>query len=364
MSTDCLKVSSMTCARTASQDEASIIWDAVLLEPRATADKPLALRGQADRLQACLRGRLSRQRSERAWLFGPPGSGKTSLVRWTCQQVCPSAGIQLQVEVNCWQHRTLYSVLQAIIDQLKILRAEAQDTNFKLDRIRQALRGQPLVVILDEIDKPMPKQRDEIIYGLLSLPNTSLICIANSTRPLAMMDERVRSRLSPIIIEFPAYSQRELVAILTDRALRALAPGSWSPALLTRIAELAKGDARLAIQTLRQAAAAAEEAGRSRLDRRFVEHRLHEWQNIRHEAELAVLSEDEQLIRDLVTQYSPIGTTRLRGLYDEQCRAAGRKPIARRTFTKYMARLSSAQLLQVAAHPAGPGGRAVKAAAN
>lgn len=46
----------------------------------------------------------------------------------------------------------------------------------------------------------MPKQRGEIPYGLLGLPNTGLICIASSTRPLAVMDVRVCSRLCPVLL--------------------------------------------------------------------------------------------------------------------------------------------------------------------
>ena len=108
--------------------------------------------------------------------------------------------------VNCWQHRSLYSVLQAITDDLKILGAEAQNTNVKLVRIRQALRGRPFVVILDEIDRPIPAQREEIIYGLLGLPRGALACVANGTQVLATMDERVRSRLSPMVIQLSPYS--------------------------------------------------------------------------------------------------------------------------------------------------------------
>ena len=42
-------------------------------------------------------------------------------------------------------------------------------------------------MILDEIDRPTPTQREEILYGLLGLPNASVVCIANSLEACAAL---------------------------------------------------------------------------------------------------------------------------------------------------------------------------------
>lgn len=295
-----------------------------------------------------------------AYLWGPPGSGKTTVARLAVREVS-SASTRVGVYVNCWEHRTLYSVLQAVIEQMKILRAEAQDARFKFERIRQALRGRPTVIILDEIDRPMPKQRDEIIYGLLGLPKTGLICVAGSTQPLAVMDGRVRSRLSPLVVQMSAYAQSEVEAILEDRARRALAPGSWSPSVLREIAKGARGDARVAIQTLRQAAATAEEAGHDQIDERAVAQVLKPWHTILQEQRQAGLTDDERAIVQLAARHGPVGTTRLRQLYAADCRRKGHRPVARRTFSKYVRQLAAAGLLSMALRPVTPGGRLVRA---
>ena len=341
--------------------QGKIIWDGKLLSDETVAGKPLGREPQIAELHTCVRPMLQGRRPVNAWLHGSPGSGKTTVARWVVDETC-SSPVRIGVYVNCWQHRTLYSVLQAIIDELRILRAEAQDTELKFDRIRQALRGRPAVVILDEIDRPMPSQREEIIYGLLNLPNTGVVCLANSRQALATLDERVRSRLSPAVIEFPAYSDEQVAEILADRARHALMHGSWSPDIIRHIAAAAEGDARMAIQALRQAAASAEQTGSEGIDSQSVHHFLRQWQTVQQEAKLAGLSEHERIIQRLVAEHAPVSTTRLRELYIAHCRKHDLAPMARRTFSKYLSRLSACGILEVARQPAGSGGRIVRAA--
>jgi len=347
---------------TLNEDQRNIIIDGASLSTDAIPGRLIGRQEQADRLRACLAPMMTGQRPMNAWLHGPSGSGKTLLARSTTGEVCTSGANRLAVYVNCWRHRTQYSVLQAIIDELRILGAEAQDTNIKLDRIRQFLRDRPTVIILDEIDRPMPAVREEIIHALLGLPKTGVVCVAGSTNALAAMEEGTRSRLSPALIEAPAYSTMELEAILTDRANRSLSPGSWSPATIRHIALRSSGDARVAINALRRSAGEAEQSGQPKIDVRFIDHTLAQWQTVRQEARFVGLSEHEKIIHDLAKQHAPLGATDLGRLYIAHCRSHGLHPIARRTFSKYLGRLSSAGLLAMSGQHGSKGGRMVRAA--
>jgi len=343
-----------------SQLEGNLIEAGALLSPETVAGEPIGRRTELERLRTCLAPMLRGEQPLSCWLYGPPGSGKTTLALWTIESIRGGAASRVGVYVNCWQHRTLHSVLQAIVDELKILGAEAQDTNVKFDRVRQAFRERTAVIILDDIDRPMPAQRDEIIGGLLNLPKVGVICIGQGTGALATTDDQIRSRLSPVVIDLPAYSLRELEEILVDRARRALAPDSWSHPTLRRIAAACGGDARLAIQMLRQAAAAAEMSGNAKLDPHAVEPALRQWQIIRDEARLAGLSEHERIIQALARQHTPVGTTRLARLYVGYCQGHDIRPMARRTFTKYLGRLASSGTLTVAVSASPHGGRLVR----
>jgi len=178
---------------------------------------------------------------------------------------------------------------------------------------------------------------------------------------VGLLWEVVRSRLSPVVIELPAYTPQEIEAILTDRARRALAPDSWTPAVLKRIATAANGDARVAIQILRQAAASAEMSGNTKLTTCLVERCLRPWRLVRQEARLAGLSEHEKILFEQVKQHGPLGASELARRYVACCQGRNIRPMARRTFTKYLGQLSAAGLLETSGQIPGPGGRIVRA---
>jgi len=188
-----------------------------------------------------------------------------------------------------------------------------------------------------------------------------LVCIANSTQALAAMDAHVRSQLSPVIIELPAYTLQEIEAILTDRARNALAPDSWTSAILRRIAAASNGDARRAISLLRQAAASAEQAGSSRLDLRLINPILKQWYALAEETKLTGVTEHEKMILQVARTRGPLGTTALAQAYRTCCRKSGLPPVAQRTFSKYLGRMAALGLLLVADCPMAHGGRLVRA---
>jgi Cdc6-like AAA superfamily ATPase len=166
-----------------------------------------------------------------------------------------------------------------------------------------------------------------------------------------------------VVIQLSPYSAKELEAILADRSQRALAPDSWTPDFLKRIATAANGDARVAIQILRQAAAAAEMSGNTKLTPRLIEQCLHPWCLVQEEARLAGLSEHEKILVEQVKQHGPLGASALARRYVSCCQGRNIRPMARRTFTKYLGRLSAAGLLETSGQIPGPGGRIVRAVA-
>ena len=246
-------------------EERSIIWQAHLLSPDYLPERIVGREEQKRVLQTCLAPMQHGQAPLNAWLHGPAGSGKTALARAMAKEVCGESAGRLALYVSCWEKQSVYQVVLAMADQLKVLGADAQDTNVKLDRIRQVIKDRPVVVILDDIDRAPPIERERIIHALLGLPYTGVVCTSNSKEALMSLEERTRSRLSPLAIAFPPYPAQELEEMLIERARAALGPDTWGDKVITHLARSARGDARAAILALRHAAVAAESAGRQTL---------------------------------------------------------------------------------------------------
>lgn len=342
-------------------EEKKIISQAHFLSREYLPEKVIGREEQRTKLEICLSPIRNSQAPLNVWLYGPTGSGKTVLARTVARDMCRNSTARFAFYVNCWERGSLYQVVQAIAESLKVLGADAQDTNVKLDRIRQVIKERPVVVILDDIDRVAPSERERIIYGILSLPNTGVVCIANKKETLLSLGERTKSRLSPQVIEFEPYRQQELEKMLFDRAKEALVLNTWGDAVLRQLVRSVGSDARAALEALRHAAVASESAGKNRIALRRCAGALHERTPTRHEEMVQRLSYHERLIHELALKNEPILTTDLRYVYGNHCQKNGIMPVARRTFSKYVKLMVDRGLLDVDQRTVAGKGRLLRA---
>lgn len=83
--------------------------------------------GETRQIRHCLYPATQRRKPLHVWIHGGSGAGKTALARFMLSELKRKQGIE-GAYVCCWQHHTLYKVVDALIEQLRILRAEQQDT--------------------------------------------------------------------------------------------------------------------------------------------------------------------------------------------------------------------------------------------
>jgi cell division control protein 6 len=186
-----------------------------------------------------------------------------------------------------------------------------------------------------------------MIYNLLGIRKLGLICISESREPALGLEDRIKSRLNPRFINFDPYTEVELVDILKERALIALHAEAWNEAVLRRAAELSNGDARTAIQTIKNAAQFAEENSHKTIGIQHVEKAISDIKNLRKEYSLKKLSPDHRLLYDLIKKHRTIMSGKLWSDYIKECETRNIKPIARRTFSHYMEKLKEMNLIQV-----------------
>ncbi len=341
-----------------------IIWQSRFLSSDYLPQRVIGRDEQKQKLETCLSPMKDGQQPLNAWLYGPAGTGKTVLARVAAAEACQDRSRRFAFYVNCWERRSLYSAVQAIVESMKILGAEAQDTNVKLDRIRQVIRERPVVIILDDIDRVAPSERERIIYAFLGLPRAGVLCISNQKETLLSLEERTRSRLSPVGISFPRYRQKQLEEILFDRAREGLVPYTWSRRLLSQLGQRAGGDARAAIQGLRRAAVAAESRGQKKLKGIGLPDVNAAPLATKRERLERSFSYHERLIYELASRHQPVMSTELRRAYHRACSARSLLPVARRTFSKYLKALRDAGLLSIDQRSLGEKGRLVRLCAG
>ena len=325
-------------------DSTSIIVEHNVLRETYIPDKLRARETQSEQILCCLSPVFKRRKPIHTWLHGKAGTGKTTTAIYALRRLEEKAPVKSLI-INCWKKRTFYEILDEMISEFRILRADEHRTSFKLEKIRSFFKDQPFVVVLDEVDQVRPRELSSVLYNLDSVLNAGIVCISHSTGALTELEERVRSRLNPHTIFFPCYSRQTLLEILTNRAELALAEGSWSHTALRTIAAMAQGDARAAIRMLRRAAILVDHQRLDRITTRTLEEQIKAAKDLRRTSILNSLTQDHRMFYEIVEQKGKILSGDLWQEYLQRCERLRRRPLAWRTFSDYCNRLVQTGLI-------------------
>jgi putative ATPase len=179
---------------------------------------------------SALRRAIDEDRPPSMILFGPPGTGKTTIARIVAERT------------------------GAAFEELSAVSARVDDVRAVIARASDRLGGNGLrtILFIDEIHRFNKAQQDSVLHAV----EDGLVTLIGATteNPYFEVNSALLSRCT--VIELQALSDDELVTIL-ERGADAL--GADAPAeAIARIAERAGGDARAALQILELAQATAE----------------------------------------------------------------------------------------------------------
>ncbi len=184
---------------------------------------------------SALRHAIEEDRPPSMILFGPPGTGKTTIARIVAERT------------------------GAAFEEISAVSARVDDVRAVIARARDRLGGNGLrtILFIDEIHRFNKAQQDSVLHAV----EDGLVTLIGATteNPYFEVNSALLSRCT--VIELTALSEDELVVILERGAEELGADGS--PELLAVAASRAGGDARAALQILELAQATVEAEGTS-----------------------------------------------------------------------------------------------------
>ena len=214
---------------------------------RQAENAPLAVRLRPSRLEdlvgqthvlgegSALRRAIEEDRPPSMILFGPPGTGKTTIARIVADRT------------------------GAAFDELSAVSARVDDVRAVIARARDRLGGNGLrtILFIDEIHRFNKAQQDSVLHAV----EDGLVTLIGATteNPYFEVNSALLSRCT--VVELTALSEEELAEIVR-RGAAALATELDDEAVAL-VAARAGGDARAALQILELASATAAAAGES-----------------------------------------------------------------------------------------------------
>lgn len=323
----------------------SIILNPDVLNDTLTPSTILSRDVHTKELERCISPAFKGEKPLCVWIHGKSGTGKTTVACHTLSRTQKNRGIP-GLYVNCWKRNSFYSILEYMINEMRRGFGDARDKSLKLDQFARLVKDRPFLIVLDELDLLPAKERDSVIYNLHSIGKVGLICISESRHTFLSLAPRLRSRLQPQMLTFEPYSDQEVLHILRDRARKALTSDCWDDETLKAIVKKAGSDARIAIQTLRNAAVYADSEGACRIELKHIKKGFLDTRGLRKTYELKQLTEHHRLLFRLISQRLGITSPDLYHAYVKECQVRHWKPIADRTFSLYTKRMAELKLIR------------------
>lgn len=268
----------------------SVIKEPALLDPNTIIDEDRIV-GRDKQISAIVKNlqkALNGERPEHMLLYGPTGTGKslcTGAVAQKVEDICSSRGIKFcSLEINAQLVDSFDSALYKLTDEVtdKVgsktgVPEEGVSSKRKRDRLFDVIEDHFDIVlfILDEIELLEGKYSNEepayskLIYNLTRVQQheeldvkVSVAALTNDSTFTEDLDSRALSTFNPEDVLFGDYNPDELKAILRNRK-EAFREGALEQGVIPLAAAFGgqnHGDARKAIDTLRRAGEAADEA--------------------------------------------------------------------------------------------------------
>ena len=301
-------------------------------------------------LAGCIKPLFQKRTGRNVLISGAPGIGKTAACKFVLRDLENETKEIAPLYVNCWKRDTAHKVVLELCEQVGYKWIINKKTDELLQEVLKILNKKAAVIVLDEIDK---LESEQIIYQLLEdLNRKCLILITNEKDWLAQLDQRVRSRLIPDIIEFKPYNPAETEGILKQRADYAFMPNAWDAEAFSLVAEKTAElhDIRAGMFMLRESGTIAESKSSRRILLEHAEKAIEKLASfkIRKPTEL---TDEEKEVLTLAKEHADKTSAEIYDIFNRNSNKSYR------TFYRRLKTLEEAGLVEIMDEHAEGGGR-------
>ncbi len=216
---------------------------------------------EQQQIAACIKPLLQNRNGRNVFLYGKPGIGKTIAVQKLLEALDEEdLGDQetYTMYINCWQKNTTFKIMADLCDKLGYKFTQNKKTEELFKVVANIINRKSGVFVFDEIDKV---EDFDFMYTILEqIYRKSMVLITNHKDFLLGIEDRIKSRLTPDILEFRPYNKDETKGILEQRRDLAFHSGVWDNDAFAKIVEKTyeREDIRTGLHLMKEAGLNAE----------------------------------------------------------------------------------------------------------
>jgi cell division control protein 6 len=253
------------------KDNESVFMDPIALDYDYVPKLMPYRENEQFKIAACIKPLFAQRTGKNVFVYGKPGIGKTLAIKHILQELEEQTDDILPIYVNCWQKNTTFKVLLEICDIVGYKFTQNKKTEDLLKIAKDIINKKSVVFVFDEVDK---SEELDVLYTLMEqIYRKSIIMITNFKSWIDDLDIRVKSRLTPELIEFKPYNAEETKGILKNRKQYAFQHNAWDEdafeAVVKKTAELE--DIRSGLYIMRESGNSAEERSSRKIETSDVE---------------------------------------------------------------------------------------------
>jgi orc1/cdc6 family replication initiation protein len=309
-----------------------ILTDETVFDETFIPERLVARKGQIEEIARCLKPAKSGKSIKNLYIYGPPGVGKTIVIKWLLKENFE----RNSVYVNCWNKRTSHKIMEEILLQTGQVVHGKEPTSDLVKRLEKSKKSP--IVCLDESDHI---KDTDILYNL-SRNSIGLVLISNQAYALSDIDHRIKSGLFLNEVQFKPYSKEEILEILKERVSYGLRPDSIAENLLSIVAIMSNGDARVGLQTLKLAAKDAESKNRHEITMEEIKSAAKCARKYRLSYLLGKLNDHQRAIYEILKKCKTMNSGKL----FEECKKKTTENIIDRSYRNYMQRMEELGLVR------------------